>query len=190
MRTVTFSICPELSPPSVPRLWFAIYTAPRHEKQVAQQLRYRAVDYFLPLYVAVHQWKTGPARVELPLFPGYLFVHIGPLERRRVIELPGVVSIVGGRLGAQPLAEAEIEQLRRSVESGRVEPHPYLKVGANVRVVSGPLTGTEGLLIRKKGVTKVVLSIDAIMKSVAVEIAACDVEAIRENRSHGPTFSA
>jgi transcription antitermination factor NusG len=180
--------CSEVVCPVVPRSWFAVYTAPRHEKQVAQQLRYRSVDHFLPLYHSVHQWKTGPARVELPLFPGYLFVHIGPAERRRVIELPSVVTIVGSRLGAQSLPEAQIEQLRQSIEAGRVEPHPYLKVGANVRVVRGPLTGVEGALTRKKGFTKIVLSIDAIMKSVAVEISACDVEVVRENRSHGSTF--
>ena len=86
MRTEKFCISPEVIFPSVSRLWFAVYTAPRHEKQVAQHLQYKFVDHFLPLYEVVHQWKTGPARVQLPLFPGYLFVHIGAAERRRVIE--------------------------------------------------------------------------------------------------------
>jgi transcription antitermination factor NusG len=173
--------CISLSQPQQ-RHWFAVYTAPRHEKQVFQHLKLKEVDCFLPLYQAVHNWKTGPARVELPLFPNYLFVHIDESERRKVIELPSVHSIVGN--GSKPvrLPDSDIECLRQSMATGCVQPHPYLKVGMQVRVTRGPLEGFEGLLVRTKGAVKVVLSIDLIMKSLAVEVNSSDIEPIQTSQ--------
>lgn len=160
------------------RSWFAVHTVARHEKQIYQYLQMKEVDSFLPLYSAVHQWKTGPTRVELPLFPNYLFVHITNYERRKVLELSGVRGIVG--TGSTPVAlpDNEIACLRQSLEAGWIEPHPYLKVGMQVRIVRGPLTGIEGLLIRKKSVLKLILSINLIMKSLAVEVNPADVEPV------------
>ena len=88
------------------RQWLAIYTAPRHEKQVSRQLEERAVEYLLPLYETVRHWKTGPAQVSLPLFPGYVFAHVDGFERRRVLELSSVLKIVGNRCGPSPLPTA------------------------------------------------------------------------------------
>jgi len=158
------------------RQWYAVYTAPRHENRITQQLECKSVNCFLPLYESVRHWKTGPTLVALPLFPNYLFVHINAQERRRVLEVPSIVSILGDRSCALPVRDAEIEQLRKSLRTGQVEPHPYLKLGEQVRVTRGPLTGTQGILIKKKGMMKIVLSIDAIMRSVAVEVSSADVE--------------
>lgn len=159
-----------------PRRWLAVYTLPRHEKQIRHQLEHRSVESFLPLYESVRRWKTGPARVSLPLFPGYLFARVNDLERRRVIELPSVLKIVGNRFGPSPLPDEQIEVLRRAVESGMAEPHRYLNVGSRVQIVRGPLSGAQGVLLRKKGCLKVVLSVETIMQSVAVELNSCDVE--------------
>jgi transcription antitermination factor NusG len=158
--------------------WFAVYTAPRHEKQVAHQLNQRSVECFLPLYESVRRWKTGPARLELPLFPSYLFVRADRRERRKVVELPSVVNIIGNRLGPTAISKEEIESLRRVVVSGKPEPHGYLEVGTRVRVVCGPLLGVEGVLVRRKGSLKLVVSVQTIMQSVAMEVAASDVEPV------------
>lgn len=160
------------------RFWFAVYTVPRHEKQVYHHLQMKEVESFLPLYSAVHHWRTGPARVELPLFPNYLFVHITNSERRRVLELTGVRGIVGSRSTPVPLPDSEIACLRQSLEAGWIEPHPYLRVGMQVRIVRGPLAGIEGLLVRQKSVMKVVLSIDLIGKSIAVEVSRAELEPV------------
>jgi transcription antitermination factor NusG len=93
-----------------------------------------------------------------------------------VIELPSVLRIVGNRFGPSPLLDEQIEVLRRAVESGVAEPHRYLNVGSRVQIVRGPLSGAQGVLLRKKGCLKVVLSVETIMQSVAVELNSCDVE--------------
>jgi transcription antitermination factor NusG len=161
---------------SVPSQWFAAYTRARHEKQVRRQLEERNIRCFLPTYRSPRRWKDRQKELELALFPGYVFVRIGAAERLRVLQTPSVVRFVsfGGRPAALP--EDEIESLRSGVANGaHVEPHPYLTVGRKVRVKHGPLAGSEGILTRKKDRFRVVLSIDLIMRSVAVEVDAADL---------------
>lgn len=160
--------------------WYAIYTCARHEKSVSQQLERKCVEHFLPLYEAVHRWKDRRVRVQLPLFPGYLFVRIAPCQRLKVLEVPSVVRMVGFNGVPAALAEEEILSLRSGLAGDlRIEPHPYLKVGRRVRVVRGPLAGREGILVRKKDCLRLVISIDLIMRSMAVEVDAADVEPLR-----------
>jgi transcription antitermination factor NusG len=157
--------------------WFAAYTTPRHEKYVSEMLTERRVETFLPLYRSARQWKKScPVVLELPLFPTYVFVRIARNARGAVLSMPGVISIVGSSKEPWPLPECEIEALRQGMQTRKVEPHPYLKVGEKVRVKSGVMTGVEGILIRKKNEFRVVLSLDAIMQSVAVEVGADDLE--------------
>ena len=157
--------------------WFAAYTTPRHEKYVSEMLTERRVETFLPLYRSARQWKKScPVVLELPLFPTYVFVRIARNARGAVLSMPGVISIVGSSKEPWPLPEFEIEALRQGMQTRQVEPHPYLKVGEKVRVKSGVMTGVEGILIRKKNEFRVVLSLDAIMQSVAVEVDADDLE--------------
>jgi transcription antitermination factor NusG len=165
-------------PLSVPEpRWYAVYTCARHEKQVAQQLERKSVEYFLPLYEAVHHWKDRRVTVQLPLFPGYVFVHIPLAQRLKVLELPSVVRMIGFQGVPAALPDEEIVSLRGGLAGNlRAEPHPYLKVGRRVRVVHGPLAGREGILVRKKDRLRLVISIDLIMRSMAVEVDAADVE--------------
>jgi transcription antitermination factor NusG len=159
--------------------WYALQTYPRHEKRVRDDLQLRAMESFLPLYETVHLWKNGcKVRVELPLFPGYLFVKIEPRERFKVLSLPGAVSIVGSPSGPWPLPEAEIASLRASLQTLKFRPHPYLAIGQKVRIKSGPLRGMMGFLVRQSGSLRVVLSMEMIRQSAAVEVDANDVEAI------------
>lgn len=160
----------------VPR-WYAACTCARHEKRVAEQLRGRLVELFLPLYEAIHRWKNGRARVTLPLFPGYLFVRIALKDRLKVIEVPGLAHLVGFNGQPAPLPEAEIAALReRLTNPACAEPHAYLTVGRRVRVKAGPLAGLEGILVRKKQKYRIVLSVDLIMRSIAAEVDIADVE--------------
>ncbi len=157
--------------------WYAAYTCARHEKRVAEQLERRSVKLFLPLYETVHRWKNGRARLELPLFPGYVFVHIALQERLRVLEVPSIVRLVGFGGLPTPLPEGEVEALREGLTRDlRAEPHPFLSMGRKVRVRSGPLQGLEGILVRRKGNYRVVLSMDLIMRSIVVDLDLADVE--------------
>ena len=159
--------------------WYAVQTYPRHEKRVHADLGRKEIESFLPLYATVNRWKNGcKMRVELPLFPGYLFVKIDPRERFQVLNLPGAVSIIGSSTGPWPLPDAEIASLRASMNTLRVEPHEYLTVGQKVRIKYGPLAGMAGFLVRKASGLRVVLSVEMIRQSAAVEVDADDVEAI------------
>ncbi|MGD0790744.1 MAG: UpxY family transcription antiterminator [Terriglobales bacterium] len=157
--------------------WFAAYTHSHHEKRVASHFAGRQIESFLPLYAALHRWKNRcEMNLDLPLFPNYVFVHIDPRERVRVLEVPGVVSLVGFGRTLAPLPDFEIEALRAGVGQRKIEPHPYLVVGKRVRIKAGPMTGLEGVLVRKKNNFRVVLALDVIMQSVAVEVDADDLE--------------
>ncbi|MFI5118166.1 MAG: transcription termination/antitermination protein NusG [Terriglobales bacterium] len=162
---------------SRPANWYALYTCSRHEKQVAAQLQQRDIESFLPLYSSVRRWKDRRVNLQLPLFPGYIFVYTSLQHRIDVLNIPGAVRFVSfnGRPAALP--ECDLLRLRSGLDEGLcAHPHPYLKVGHRVRVRSGPLAGTEGILLRKKDQFRLIVSIDLIMRSVAVDIDAADVE--------------
>lgn len=163
------------------RNWFAAYTTPRHEKMVARHLVGRHIESFLPLYTSIRRWKNGcRLPVDKPLFPGYIFVNIPRKESVKVLQVPGVVSIVSAGREPSPLPSAEIESLRSALPLLRVEPHPYLVVGEKVQITSGSLTGMIGVLVRKKNDLRVVLTLDLIQQSVAVEIDAEQIEPLTQ----------
>lgn len=161
--------------------WYALYTCPRHEKCVAQQIEQRRIDCFLPLYRSVRRWKDRRKELELALFPGYVFVRLAAEDRLRVLQLPSAVRLVSFNGQPAPLPEAEIEALRQRLASGaRIEPHPYLCVGRQVRVFAGPMQGLEGIIVRRKDHCRLVFSLDLIMRSVAVEVDESDVEPVSD----------
>jgi transcription antitermination factor NusG len=160
--------------------WYAAYTRSRHEKVVAEALEKRTVEHFLPLYETMRKWKNGRFKVQLPLFPGYLFVRIALSERLRVLQVPGVVRLVGFNGVPAALPQAEVEIIRSALRKGiEAEPHPYLKVGQRVRITSGPMEGLQGILLRRRGRPRVVVSVDLIMRSVALDIDAAQVEPVK-----------
>jgi transcription antitermination factor NusG len=163
---------------TLPR-WFAVYTTPRHEKHASEILAERQIETFLPLYRANRRWKkSSPVVLDLPLFPTYVFVRIVRQARGVVLGTPGVLSIVGSSKEAWPLPELEIDALRSGLLERKIEPHPYLVVGERVRIMAGVMAGVEGVLVRKKNDLRVVLSLDTIMRSVAVEVNADDIEPV------------
>lgn len=161
--------------------WFAAYTASHHEKHVLNQLAHRNVESYLPLYKASRQWQKRPSvTLDLPLFPNYVFVRISRNQRADVLGTPGVFSIVGSASNAWELPEREIEALRSGLNERNVEPHPYLVVGERARVKSGALAGLEGVIVRKKNNLNIVLTLDNIMQSIAIEVEAKELEPVPE----------
>jgi transcription antitermination factor NusG len=158
--------------------WFAVYTTSRHEKRVAQHLGQRQIEYYLPLYRSQRKWSDGSrVTLDLPLFPGYIFVHINRAERVRVLCVPGALAVVGGN-GREPvpLPDSAIEALRTGLQLHPVEPHPLLTVGQRARIRSGAFAGMVGVVMRNKNCCRVVLTLEHIMQSVAVELDAEDLE--------------
>jgi len=168
-------------PALLPKKWFAVHTRARHEKAVAAQLRGRGVETYLPLVEEIHRWSDRRKRVQVPLFPGYTFIHASESAEiaASVAEVESVVRIVGAHPSGTPIPEPEIEAVRRLVSHNiPCVNYPFLEVGQRVRLRGGPLDGVEGTLLAFKGATSLVVSIGLIQRSLAVRIEGYDVEAI------------
>jgi transcription antitermination factor NusG len=161
--------------------WWALYTRHQHEKVVAEMLSAKGFEVFLPLYDSIRRWKDRQKLLSLPLFPCYVFVRGGFGRRLQVITTPGVHTVLNHGEHVAVIPENEIESIRRTV-AGRfhMEPHPFIRCGDRARVIRGSLQGVEGILVRKKNQFRLVLSVDMLAKSVAVEIDAADIEPVVE----------
>ena len=160
-------------------LWYAAYTRANHERRVANQLVERGVEHFLPQYESMRKWKDRKVRLQMPLFPGYVFVHLALQNRLKVLEVPGVAYLVG--FAGKPVAvpEGEFEKIRGFLKQGfRAEPHPYLEAGRRVRVKNGPLEGMEGIVARRKNGNRLVILLELIQRAMAVDLDGADLEAL------------
>jgi transcription antitermination factor NusG len=168
--------------------WYALRTRSRQEKVVTAQLHDKGISTFLPLSVQVHRWSDRSKTVEVPLFPGYTFVRLSPSTEVccLVLRTVGVVGFVGIQGRAFPIPDKEIEDIQTLMASKLpVEPYPFIRCGDWVRVKCGPLEGIEGILVRKKNVCSLVLSVEMLGRSAAVEVDASIVERVAK-RSGGP----
>jgi transcription elongation factor/antiterminator RfaH len=156
--------------------WYVVHTRSRHEKRVSEQLEMKRVEAFLPLYRSKRNWNGRNAVVDLPLFPGYVFVRIPLEERLSVLGLAGVAGLVSFQGAPAALPDGEMEKLRVCLSMAQAEPVPYFQAGNRVRIVAGALAGLEGVILRQNGQARFVLSIDLILRSVAVSVDACDLE--------------
>jgi transcription antitermination factor NusG len=164
--------------------WFAVYTASRHEKKVAEHLELRGIEHFLPTYRSKRKWKDGSrVTLDLPLFSGYLFVHIRRHERGRVLGVPGALALVMGT-GGEPAAlpDATIQALRSGLPDCNAEPHPVLTSGQQARICSGAFAGFEGIVVRQKNSCRVVLTLENILRSFSVELGIEDIEPVLPTR--------
>lgn len=157
--------------------WFAVYTAPQHEKSVSRHFCQREISHFLPTLERETVWKNRQrVKVLFPLFPGYLFVCMQGRERGRVLSTPGVLRVLGGPDLQNAIPDSTIGFLRSAARFGKLEPYSDVVVGQRVRIKSGALRNVEGVLIRKKGDLRFVISIELINRCAALEVSAEDVE--------------
>lgn len=157
--------------------WYAVYTCANHEKQVARQLDLRAIECFLPLYERISRWKDRRMKIRLPLFSGYVFVRMVLEEKLRVLQIPGVVRLVGFNGTPTPLGDEEMETMRNGLTGGvHAEPCPYFSIGSHVRIKSGPLQGLKGVLLKKKNSCHLIISLDLIQRSIAVQVDSADTD--------------
>jgi transcription antitermination factor NusG len=164
--------------------WWALYTRHQHEKTVGDMLTAKGFEVFLPLYDSMRRWKDRKKMISLPLFPCYLFVRGGLHRRLQIVTTPGVHMILFHGENVAIIPKDEIEAIRKTLESpSHVEPHPFLKCGERVRVIRGSLEGVEGILVRRKNMYRLVISVAMVAQSVSVEIDAGDVEPVTERAS-------
>ncbi len=158
--------------------WYALYTRHQHEKVISQSLDSKGFSTFLPLYGATHHWKDRTKQISLPLFPCYVFVCCGDgADWTKILTTPGIHSVVSFAGRPAEIPEGELASIRRATESDlQIEPYPFLKCGDWVRVKTGALAGVEGFLVRKKNIFRLVLSVEMLGKSAAVEVDGASVE--------------
>jgi transcription antitermination factor NusG len=158
--------------------WYAIYTRPRHEKRVKRFLEEKRVETFLPLTNEISRWADRRVTVTRPLFAGYLFANYShALDTHSILATEGVVRIVGAGGTPLPVADEEIGTLRLLLDSRHpFNPHPYLKAGQRVRVISGPLNGITGFVQKRKNKSRIIISVELIQRALVVEVGALDIE--------------
>lgn len=162
--------------------WHAVYTRHQHERTVAQILTSKGFEILLPLYKTFRRWKDRTKVLSSPLFPSYVFIKSGLESRLDILKTPGLHSIVSCAGQPSTIPASEIEALRRAVDSGaHLEPHPFLKCGDWVRVKSGLMAGVEGILVRKKSMCCLILSVEMLGKAASMEIDGCLVERTNSN---------
>ena len=152
-------------------IWYAVQTRPKHEKSVSALLEFKGYEKLLPLYQSWHRSSGRMKSVLLPLFKGYLFCRFDPMRRLPILMTPGVSSIVGRGREPEPLPSDEIARIQASCASGlQTTPWPYLERGDLVRVECGPLQGVEGIFINEKNTCRLVVSVEILRRSVAIEV--------------------
>ncbi len=161
--------------------WYAIYTRPRHEKKVFDQLTEKKIESFLPLITRVRQWKDRKKKVDMPLFNSYLFVHIDYKNRFSVLQTKGVVKIVNFNGVPAVVPDWQIESLRKMLEHPeKIQLENYIRPGEIVEVIEGPFKGMRGMVRKTKNQTRLIVTIEGIMQSVSVEIDTDFVKRVEE----------
>jgi len=166
-----------VTPTASRKTWFAVYTAPRHEKFVHAQFSAKQIHSFLPVYSVARRWKNGVRReVEHPLFPGYIFVQVDAGEKLPVMRTSGVVYIVGNGSSPLPMDDAEIHALRIGAQHASLSPHPLLSTGDTVSIKRGPFQGVKGRVQENEGKLKLVVTVQLIQKAFAIDVHVGDLE--------------
>jgi transcriptional antiterminator NusG len=162
--------------------WYAVHTKSRHEQKVHERLLEKSIHSFLPKIEVWSRRKDRRKRIRIPLFSGYLFVRVlmDNYTGVEILKTPGVAYILGNGTRYIPIPEDQIASIQILLQNDvLLSPHPYLKVGQRVRIVNGPLTGCEGILLREKpGKEKLIVSVDLLKRSISAEIHEADIEPI------------
>jgi transcription antitermination factor NusG len=162
---------PQIDSSCAASAWYGVRTRSNAEKLTSEMVSAKGYEAYLPLYRVRRRWSDRMVEKEVPLFPGYLFCRFDAQYRLPILSTPGVVSIISSGRIPLPIPHAEIASIRTAIESGKlVTPCAYLKEGERVRVLAGPLEGVEGILVRKKNHSRMVLSVEMLQRSVSIEI--------------------
>lgn len=164
--------------------WYALHVRTRHEKAVAEALRSKGYEEFLPLYRARRQWSQRIAEIDLPLFPGYVFCRfVNAQPGSRIVTTPGVMGIIGFGGKPIPVDQNEMAAIRRVLETGiATEPWKFTPAGQRVRVIHGPLAGLEGIFVEAKTNHRLLLSLSLLQRAVAIQMDDSSVVCVNPTR--------
>jgi transcription antitermination factor NusG len=161
--------------------WYALHTRARHEKAIERRLRERGIETFVPTTMEVHRWSDRKKKVEVTLFSCYVFVRsaLSEQDRTHVYQIESVHGFVGTRGSSLPIPDDQIESIQKVLtQTAPWRSYPFLKVGQRVRVRGGAMDGVEGVFLSENGDHSLIISVDAIQRSMAVRIDGYDVEPV------------
>jgi len=162
--------------------WYAVFVRSNQERQVASYLNGLHIEHFLPCYTSVRQWKDRRVKLEMPLFPGYLFVRLPLQERMKVLTIRPVVALVGKKNLPSPISDDEIAGIRAGIEHGNAEPFEYLEAGQRIVITDGVMSGMEGILLTLRSRARVVISLQSIGRAFVVEVSADCLRPLSQRR--------
>lgn len=166
-----------------PLLWHVIYTYPKAEKKIYSDLLRLNIESYLPLQKVVRQWSDRKKRIEVPLFPNYVFVKAEQCERWKVLSVDGVVKFISFNGILSTVSDFEINMIRKILQGEHVTivQENYIGIGRRVRVARGRFAGLEGTLVEKKGKVRLLIRIDSISQSLSMDIPSDSIEEVREH---------
>jgi len=156
--------------------WYAAYTLPRHEKVVADRLVEQRFESYLPLYPAMRCWNGRRVEIDLPLFQGYVFVKMLLADRIRILSRPGIIRLVSFNGHPAVLPDEEIERLKTSLSRWKATPYPFFTAGKQILIRSGPFAGMRGRILRRKGKTRLVVTLELIQSAMLLELDAAEAQ--------------
>jgi transcription antitermination factor NusG len=177
----SFSTEQSIPPAAKSENWYALHTRSRHERVVENRLQQQGISTFCPIVSEVHRWSDRRKKVEVPLFSCYVFVHLAmtPGERAKIFRAEGFLGFVGVRGQALPIPDEQIDAVRAIIDQKLPWcSHSYLKVGQRIRIRGGALDGVEGIYLSRNGEDSLVVSVDAVQRSMAVRISGYDIEVV------------
>jgi transcriptional antiterminator NusG len=154
---------------------------PRHEKKVTAELQQKQIQAYLPLFSSERKWSDRKTLVDMPLFPGYVFVKISEdqITRVHVLRTMGVRNFVGTRGVGDPIPDTEIESVQAVISRGiPFSVSPFLDIGQRVRILDGSLRGVEGILTAVNGDNSLIISVELIQRSLAMRVTGFRVAAV------------
>ncbi|MCC5937207.1 MAG: UpxY family transcription antiterminator [Lunatimonas sp.] len=152
--------------------WFVMYTAPRAEKKVAERLKEKGIEVYLPMVEQVRQWSDRKKKVVVPLFNGYLFVNFTKDRLWEALQVSGAVKFVNFSGEHATVPQAEIDTIRRVIETGvsvEVNTDPIEK-GERVKILGGPLEGFEGECVQKSNQDYFIIRIPGINQNMLINV--------------------
>ena len=157
--------------------WHALRVRSRYEQVVKRSLHGKEHEEFLPTYRSTSQWADRLKLIDRPLFPGYIFSRFSLEDRLSILQIPGVVEIIGN--GKTPVDPVELAAIQQLVASGiPLMPWPFVDLGHRVRVREGPFRGIEGVIQRFKQQHRLVVGVSLLQRAVSIELDASSVERV------------
>jgi transcription antitermination factor NusG len=159
------------SPNAEPSAWFALVIHQYKRERCEEMLARLGYEYFSPCVEVVRTWSDRRKCLTVPLFPGYIFCRFNPEKRLALLRIPGVLGVVGSAKHLHEVSANEIDAIRVAIRSDLlVEPCPFMAIGKKIKVKQGPLRGVEGVLVRSKTRSRLLLSVGILNRSVSVEV--------------------